>query len=84
MMSVATTLAPVSDRIFSTAVATNYNFEKITKGLGIEKLYTLGKLYDFHRIAKNVRDTTIQTFAEGEVLLFRLVFVAPPSCFYRT
>ena len=68
-MSVAmkyTTLAPVSDRIFSTAVATNYNFGKITKDLSIEKLDTLGKLHDFDRIAKNVRDTTIQTFAEDE------------------
>lgn len=61
-----TTLAPASDRIFSTAVATNYNFGKITKDLSIEELDTLGKLYDFDRIAKNVRDTTIRTFAEDE------------------
>ncbi len=61
-----TTLVPVSDRIFSTAVATNYNFEKITKDLSIEKLDMLGKSYDFEAIAKNVRDATIQTFAEDE------------------
>ncbi|KAF8340436.1 uncharacterized protein EI90DRAFT_3285834 [Cantharellus anzutake] len=61
-----TTLQPVSDRIFSTAVALHYNFGKITKGLTIENLAALGQEYDFELAASNVRVATIQTFAEDE------------------
>lgn len=62
-----TTLKPVADRIFSTAVEAEYTLS-VPAGemVAIEKLGELGKTVGYRTIAKNVKDATLETFAVDE------------------
>ncbi|KAF8300125.1 uricase [Clavulina sp. PMI_390] len=62
-----TTLKPVSDRIFSTAVDTEYTLEIPPSELvTIEGLAKLGETVGYRTIAKNVKAATLETFAIDE------------------
>jgi len=65
-----TTLAEVSDRIFSTTVSASYTFPILTSTsiapITIDSLAKIGAEIDYETIAKNVREATLEVFAEDE------------------
>ena len=62
-----TTLKPVSDRIFSTAVDASYTLTPPPSSLlTISNLSQLGSLFNYITIAQKVRTATIETFASDE------------------
>lgn len=62
-----TTLQPASDRIFSTAVDSSYNFAPPPSDLlTIDSLGNLGEKYDFIGVANDVKATTLEIFAEDD------------------
>ena len=79
-----TTLAEVSDRIFSTAVATSYSFPIIgseSEPLSIANLTAIKEKYDFEGVAKNVKLATLETFAEDESASVQVIrFLICSSC----
>lgn len=59
-----TTLKPVSDRIFSTAVEAEYKLSvPASEMVSIAKLGELGKSMGYRTIANNVKDATMEIFA---------------------
>lgn len=62
-----TTLPPASDRIFSTSVDSSYTFAPPpTELLTIASLGKLGEKYTFPTVAKNVKATTLEVFADED------------------
>jgi len=66
-----TTLAEVSDRIFSTAIDLSYTFappsaSKHLVPLTIDKLGALDAEYEFDKVAESARRVTLEVFAEDE------------------